>query len=417
MRYLDVCSGISSPTVAWRPLGWEAAGYAEVAPFASAVLHHHYGCGRPLFMPNPARTKDPRVRCERAAAIKAVQYLPEKKTGLRNFGDLERFKEWPDVPALDVLIGGTPCQSFSLAGLRKGLADPRGNLALVYLAIAERYRPEWVVWENVPGVLSSSEGRDFSAFLGGLAELGYHGCYRVLDAQFVRVDGFGRAVPQRRRRVFVVANSRDWRRAAAVLFDPESLRGDSPPRREAGTGIANALAARAGGGGQPDGGDGQHSHLIPGVAWALQERDAKGADSNTKDGHLIPTVSASLSSGSKGGRSGGRRLGTDGDKGDQDPVIFQPRFARNDRGAPDSVASALTSEAGTSGKGDSAQCVAAAWGVRRLMPVECERLQGLPDGYTDVPYRNKNHAADAPALQRAGEYDGGELHPLARRAY
>src|SRR6185312_3211288 len=150
-----------------------------------------------------------------------------------NLGDMTKFKDWPDAD-VDVLVGGTPCQSFSVAGLRKGMADPRGNLALTYLAIADRYRPEWLLWENVPGVLSSSEGRDFGAFLGGLAELGYGFAYRVLDAQYVRVDGFGRAVPQRRRRVFVVGNSRDWRRAAAVLFERESLSRNSAPRRETG---------------------------------------------------------------------------------------------------------------------------------------------------------------------------------------
>jgi site-specific DNA-cytosine methylase len=120
----------------------------------------------------------------------------------------------------------------------KGLADPRGNLCLTFLAIADRYRPEWLLWENVPGVLSSDGGRDFGAFLGGLGQLGYGWSYRVLDAQYVRVDGFGRAVPQRRRRVFVVGNLRDWRRAAAVLFERESLQGNTAPRRQAGQRVA-----------------------------------------------------------------------------------------------------------------------------------------------------------------------------------
>ena len=103
--------------------------------------------------------------------------------------------------------------------------DDRGNLTLEYLKLAQRKRPEWLVWENVPGVLSSNGGRDFGAFLGGLVELGYGFAYRILDAQY-----FG--VAQRRRRVFVVGCLGDWRRSAAVLFERESLSGNPPPRRE-----------------------------------------------------------------------------------------------------------------------------------------------------------------------------------------
>lgn len=203
-RFGSVCSGIEAASCAWHPLGWQTAFVSEIEPFPSAVLAHHY----------------PTVP---------------------NLGDMTKFKDWPDA-AIDLLVGGTPCQSFSVAGLRKGLADPRGNLMLTYLAIAERYAPRWLVWENVPGVLSSNEGRDFGTFLGGLAELGYGYAYRVLDAQY-----FG--VAQRRRRVFVVGYLGNWRRAAAVLFERESLLGHPPPRREARQGIAPTLSARTKGGG------------------------------------------------------------------------------------------------------------------------------------------------------------------------
>ena len=159
MKYLSVCSGIEAATVAWHELGWEPIAFAEADKFPSRVLAHHY---------------------------------PD----VPNLGDMTKFKEWPDA-TFDVLVGGTPCQSFSVAGLRKGMDDPRGNLALTYLAIADRYRPQWVVWENVPGVLSSNGGRDFGSFVGALGKLGYGWAYRVLDAQY-----FG--VAQRRRRVFVV---------------------------------------------------------------------------------------------------------------------------------------------------------------------------------------------------------------------
>ena len=196
MKYLSVCSGIEAASVAWHPLGWEPVAFSEVDPFASAVLAHRY--------PNTP-----------------------------NLGDMTKYANW-ELPAFDLLVGGTPCQSFSVAGLRKGLEDPRGNLMLVYLGLLDRFRPRWCVWENVPGVLSSNGGRDFGTFLGGLGELGYGFAYRVLDAQFVRVESHPRAVPQRRQRVFVVGHSgADWRSAAEVLLEPEGVRGNPPTRRQA----------------------------------------------------------------------------------------------------------------------------------------------------------------------------------------
>jgi DNA (cytosine-5)-methyltransferase 1 len=223
LKYLSVFSGIESATVAWRPLGWTPFAFAEIEPFACAVLAHHYGSN--LNGEKFSRNAPP------------------------NLGDVRKFKRWP-MAEIDILVGGSPCQSFSVAGLRKGLADPRGNLALTYLAVVDKYRPRWVVWENVPGVLSSDEGRDFGAFIWGLEELGYGVAYRVLDAQYVRVDGYPRAVPQQRRRVLLVGYLRDWRRAAAVLFESESMQGYHPPRRQAGQAVAPTLSARttAGGG-------------------------------------------------------------------------------------------------------------------------------------------------------------------------
>ena len=202
MRYLSVCSGIEAVSVAWPD--WTPVAFSEIDPFPCAVLAHHY------------------------------PHVP-------NWGDMTKFKEWPDAD-IDVLVGGTPCQSFSVAGLRAGLADPRGNLMLTYLAIAERYRPEWVVWENVPGVLSSNGGRDFATFLCGLAELGYGWAYRVLDAQY-----FG--VAQRRRRVFVVGSAGGWASAAAVLFERDCLQGNPAPSREAREGVTGTLNSHSTGGG------------------------------------------------------------------------------------------------------------------------------------------------------------------------
>jgi DNA (cytosine-5)-methyltransferase 1 len=203
MRYGSVCSGIEAATVAWHPLGWQPAFFSEIEAFPRAVLAHHY--------PSVALHGD-------FTTIGADDYGP-----------------------IDLLVGGTPCQSFSIAGLRGGLDDDRGNLALEFLRLADRKRPRWLVWENVPGVLSSNGGRDFGSILGGLAELGYGFAYRILDAQF-----FG--VPQRRRRVFVVGHLGDWRRAAAVLFERHSLQGNPAPRREKGQ-VAPTVPCRSTGGG------------------------------------------------------------------------------------------------------------------------------------------------------------------------
>lgn len=188
LRYLSVCSGIEAASVAWNPLGWEAAAFAEIEAAPRAVLAHHW--------PEVPLHGD-------FTTIRADEYGPVR-----------------------LLVGGTPCQSFSVAGLRGGLADDRGNLALEYLRLAQRLRPEWLVWENVPGVLSSDGGRDFGAILGGMVELGYGFAYRVLDA----LD-FGAFCP--RPRVFVVAYLGDWRRAAAVLFERQSFLGHREARAPA----------------------------------------------------------------------------------------------------------------------------------------------------------------------------------------
>jgi len=352
MKYLSVCSGIEAATVAWHPLGWSPVAFSEIEKFPCAVLKSHY--------PN-----------------------------VPNWGDMTKYQEWPDAD-VDLLVGGTPCQSFSVAGLRGGLADPRGNLALTYLGIVDRYRPEWMVWENVPGVLSSGGGRDFGSFLGGLAELGYGFAYRVLDAQFIRVDGFGRAVPQRRRRVFVVGNSRSWRRAAAVLFEPESLSGNSPPSRKAGKGFAATISARTKGGG----GLGTDFELDGG----LIASDIVGA-LNSAGGHAVPgnsvqdaTVGMLIAYG--GNNQSGRNVDAAGLNAksaqrqdfESETFLVAPPIART-----------LTRGAESGGKGGYA-----GRRVRRLTPLECERLQGFPDGYTDVVYNRKNRTPDGPRYKALG---------------
>ena len=235
MKYLSVCSGIEAATVAWHSLNWTPLAFSEIEKFPSQVLAHHY--------PNTP-----------------------------NFGDMTKFKEWSIESDVNVLVGGTPCQSFSVAGLRKGLDDPRGNLMLTYLAIAAKYRPRWLVWENVPGVLSSNGGLDFASLLRGMGECGYGFAYRILDAQY-----FG--VAQRRRRVFVVGYLGNWRPAAAVLFERHSLQGHPAPSREKGQRVAPTIKASVGTGSV----DVEHpmvAVLHSEISPALKARDAKGPSSD-----------------------------------------------------------------------------------------------------------------------------------------
>lgn len=227
MRYLSVCSGIEAASVAWGPLGWKAVGVSEIEPFPCSVLKHHY---------------------------------PD----VPNFGDMTQFEEWDIEPgSVDVLVGGTPCQSFSIAGLRGGLADGRGNLALTYCRILQKFKPRWFIWENVPGVLSSWSGdtpssmgispgpgrtmdleetSDFASIIGAFSELGYGVAARILDAQY-----FG--VPQRRRRVFVVGYLGDWTCAAEVLFKPGCVSGNLKKGDKNRKDVAGTLASRTSAGG------------------------------------------------------------------------------------------------------------------------------------------------------------------------
>ena len=251
MRYLSVCSGIEAASVAWHPLGWTPIGFSEIEPFPSAVLAHHY----------------PKVK---------------------NYGDMSKFRDWSiRAGDIDLLVGGTPCQSFSIAGLRQGLKDPRGNLMLTFLAIAEHLKPKWIVWENVPGVLSSNGGKDFGSFLGGLGELGYGFSYRILDAQWVRTHGHPRAVPQRRRRVFVVGCLGDHIGPAKVLFEQESMLRHSATRGSSRQGTSADVAGclRSGGdGGVPSS---RGEHLVADVATVDARNNVDRGDSHHID-RLIP---------------------------------------------------------------------------------------------------------------------------------
>ena len=355
LRYGSVCSGVEAATVAWHPLGWEPQWFSEIEKFPSAVLAHHY--------PNTP-----------------------------NLGDMTAFKEWPNDP-IDVLVGGTPCQSFSVAGLRKGLSDPRGNLMLTYLAIAAQYQPKWLVWENVPGVLSSNRGRDFGTFLGALGELGYGFSWRSLDAQY-----FGLA--QRRKRVFVVGYLGDWKRAAAVLFERESMSGDPAPSREEGQEIAGTIAASSftgGPGGKPEGA--AVNHFVPAVAGSLDTQCGGGklTHQSANNGHLILERDTIGTLTARGLNALGAR---DVEEGVLQPVAFSSNMS-----VPDCQTDGATPTVKVGGHGGgNPPAVAQASAVRRLTPTECERLQGFPDNYTQIPYRNKpaESCPDGPRYRAMG---------------
>ena len=366
MRYGTVSSGISAETLAWRPLGWETVFFSEIAAFPSAVLKHHY---------------------------------PE----VPNLGDMKK-ADWRKYHgSIDLISGGTPCQSLSIAGNREGLADPRGRLALVYLGIIDRLRPRWVVWENVPGVLSHDKGRTFGIILGTLGQLGYGFAYRVLDAQW-----FG--VPQRRRRVFVIGDLGDWRPPAAVLFESEGMLGDPETFETTRPEIASPVTTRSG----------DNSRWGEGCcAFDLTQITSPTNRSNPKPGvcHTLPAtgdVSVTLTSkGSDAPRDG------NGIPLVSNTLTSTARLNRIDNGIP-LVAGTLTSSTVKTDENGAAvghlvnsltahgrrfdasdPYIPERFGVRRLTPREWERLQGFPDDYTLIPWKGKP-AKDAPRYRAIG---------------
>ncbi|ECJ8708008.1 Dam family site-specific DNA-(adenine-N6)-methyltransferase [Salmonella enterica] len=460
MRYGSVCSGIEAASVAWEPLGWQPAWFAEIEAFPSAVLATHW--------PDVTNLGD---MTGIAAAVHAG-----------------------DVEAPDVLVGGTPCQTFSIAGLRNGLAEKRGQLSLSYVELAnaiddkrrERGEEEAIiVWENVPGVLSSKDNA-FGCFIGALAgescelqpaggKWSNAGCvygpsrivaWRVLDAQF-----FG--VAQRRRRVFVVASARKEFDPAEVLFEFDSLRRDTPPRREPQTAVTTDTGSGIEGGSHWDNPANPHPTLnqannIGGIGASNQEvfsqrgaglvsgaySDisrtllAKENDSTAED---LDTYILAYGGGNTGGNidvatactAHGVRMDFDTETfavhGTQDPdtnhelahtlgrnhgqenVIITEPYTIAIRGREegstvevhnDGTANALlTPNGGRAGMGVGA----VGWGmqVRRLTPVECERLQGFPDNHTLISWRGKD-AADCPDGQRYKAIGNSMAVPVMR---
>jgi len=332
MKYGSVCSGIEAATQAWHHMGWKPSFFSEIDAFPCAVLQHHY----------------PKVPLH---------------------GDFTTIQDG-DYEPINLLVGGTPCQSFSVAGLRKGLDDPRGNLMLGFGALAKRLRPTWLVWENVPGVLSANGGRDFGTFLGMLAELGYGFAYRVLDAQF-----FG--VAQRRKRVFVVGYLGDWRPAAAVLFERESLSGNPAPSREAQQEVTGTLSRRTSGGG----GMGTDFECAGGLQPVNTYQNVSHWLNAGGMGRIDYETESFVVHGTQDPCTGSQAFALGRNNGAENAVCVTGQVAHTLRGEG--------FDASEDGTGRGTPTISQGMAVRRLTPIECERLQGFPDSFTQVPYRNK----------------------------
>jgi DNA (cytosine-5)-methyltransferase 1 len=437
MKFGSVCSGIEAASVAWEPLGWTAAWFSEIEPFPCAVLKHHY--------PDVPNLGD-------------MTKLPD----LIRSGQVE-------VP--DILCGGTPCQAFSVAGLRQSLDDERGNLSLTFCEIADaidEQRKSIIFWENVPGVLSTKDNA-FGCFLGALAgeddalvspggrwaNAGFVDgpkravAWRILDAQY-----FG--VAQRRRRVFVVASARADFDPAAVLFEFEGVRRDSAPSRQARQAVAGTIEAslgrsrgagtptaaicptlRAGGnrtgGDRPPGTDVDTADSL--IAMCLNAGGMGRLDAESETLLPISIHPHCIGRAPNAGPQGKEYL-MDGSaycmdsRGQPQAIALQdvtPREkAQNGKGWNDDGASYTVDAAATQGVaqsiathdvagtmlsrntsgGFSSSIDHAAAGymamqsmqVRRLTPVECERLQGFPDNYTNI----KDKCPDGPRYKALG---------------
>lgn len=411
MKYLSVCSGIEAVTCAWHDFA-EPVAFCEFDPFPSATLAHHY---------------------------------PDTP----NLGDLTAWRTWDEdiLAEVDVLVGGTPCQAFSIAGLRQSLDDARGNLSLIFLELADaidnirrnRGRPGiTILWENVPGVLSTKDNA-FGCFLAGMAggdtviapnkHRGWTNAgvvsgpartiaWRVLDAQY-----FGLA--QRRKRVFVVGRSGTGKHPAEILFESEGVRRDTAPRREKGEVTPTIPARRTGGGGlgtdfDCDGG------LIPQIggsetpvpAWpadiactlnakfgdkmGLEDQHALNGASMFVPGNSLQDADQEYLIMSSGQANAAIAVGispTPNCNGDGAPIAFQSMDSITQACKPGPVSAPLNV-----GQSGGHAVVASGMQVRRLTPVECERLQGFPDNYTRIPYRNKapEQCPDGPRYKALG---------------
>tara|TARA_Y100000004_G_scaffold190475_1_gene247660 strand:+ start:2939 stop:4114 length:1176 start_codon:yes stop_codon:yes gene_type:complete len=358
ITYGSVCSGIESATVAWDSLGWKPQWFSEVEKFPSEVLKYHY--------PN-----------------------------VPNLGDMTKIRDnktYGREKTIDLLVGGTPCQAFSLAGLRGGMDDERANLSLEFCRLAQQTKPRWIVWENVLGVLSSGKGRDFHSIVEALTEIGYGVAWRILDAQY-----FG--VAQRRKRLFLVGYLGDWRPSQAVLLEPKSFTGTIAPSREKAQerlerntkniensfgensrrqitshDIASTLCAR-------DYKDTNADDLATGFKGAIVYENHPNA-SRINEVDVCPTMT------SRWGTGGGNVPFV------QDISIKLSNTESQGRNINETGVGYTLDASGSCNQATMQNAK-----VRKLTPKECERLQGFPDNYTQIPWRNKE-AKDCPVSHR-----------------
>lgn len=388
MRYISLFSGIEAATVAWEPLGWEPVCFAELDPFPCAVLEHRY---------------------------------PD----VPNVGDVTKVNWKKFKNKCDIVVGGSPCQSFSVAGKREGLSGESG-LMFEYIRAVREVRPRWFLWENVPGALSSEGGEAFRQLLSEMDKLGYGLAWRVLDAQF-----FG--VAQRRRRVFLVGHLGDAR-ACEVLFEPESLRGDYPSSREK----REALAAAARRGASSAGFKFHQGAGAGNIGFEVEQSPTCTADWHNPGvlvygaGRLNPedpqskrifapeSCGPTLSSGAGEGMhiQPSALMANPGvctQYGEEVAGTLTARYDSSpcpDRGqnvicmADDNAKAAIDEDmCGSLKVGGSAPWIAQGrMVVRRLTPMECGRLQGFTDDWTKVPYRGKpaEECPDGPRYKAIG---------------
>jgi DNA (cytosine-5)-methyltransferase 1 len=424
ITFFSVCSGIEAASVAWTPLGWQCVGVSEIEKFPSAVLAHHY---------------------------------PEVK----NHGDFTAV-DVKTLPRVDILCGGTPCQAFSVAGLRRSLDDARGNLSLSFVRLAHELADNNglrnVVWENVPGVLSTKDNA-FGCFLGALVGAddalipvepkpadgksgkwwrwskkdGVHQVrwprYGVVsgpkgNAAWSIKDGQFFGLAQRRERVVLVANFGAGADPYQVLFEPESLPRNTPPSREKGQGFATDVAPSlvSSGRGVARTGDTRGQDPVVAVAFGGNNTAGPIEVATAVNAHGVPHgrldfesetfVAQPICFSAKDygadatvGLAPTLRAGGFTDShanGGVMPAIAHTVAIRGREGGGTAelggeVATALRA---SQGGGDKPHVLTSA--VRRLTPTECERLQGFPDGYTDIPWRGKPNSPDGPRYKALG---------------
>jgi DNA (cytosine-5)-methyltransferase 1 len=323
IRYLSLFSGIEAFSCAVKNMPeYEPVAFAEIEPFPCAVLQHHY---------------------------------PD----VPNLGDVTKIDGRKYRGLVNLIVGGSPCQGFSVAGYRKGLDDPRSGLAFAYVRLVDEVRAKWICWENVPGCFSTNGGQDLRSFFAAINDVGYSFAWTVLDSQH-----FG--VAQRRRRLFLVGYlGTDWQRPAKVLFEPDSVPGDPPPRR----------AKRQGntGGTQGDAGTCGGPRLAQNDVFATLCASGAGCDRPSAQGsqldYLVRDIRCWPMAVQNAQRQNGAPAGGVGIGEENGPTFT----VRADGGHPPSVAIAGGQE----------------YIVRRITPVEAERLQGFPDNYTNIEFKGK----------------------------